>query len=110
MEKPFPHSLASLNARWSPYGATFARTIRQVLSLAAITGDRVRGVSFSSHGKGLYAIDKKGEPVRNGIVSSDTRAGAMVVELQQQGIEAVTYPRSLQTHLETAIRQCCYVG
>ncbi|CAI1956427.1 FGGY-family carbohydrate kinase [Serratia fonticola] len=79
-----------------PLWRDLCQTIRQVLSLADITGDRVRGVSFSSHGKGLYAIDKKGQPVRNGIVSSDTRAGAMVVELQQQGIEAVTYPRSLQ--------------
>lgn len=79
-----------------PLWRDLCQTIRQVLSLADITGDRVRGVSFSSHGKGLYAIDKKGLPVRNGIVSSDTRAGAMVVELQQQGIEAVTYPRSLQ--------------
>ena len=79
-----------------PLWRDLCQTIRQVLNLADITGDRVRGVSFSSHGKGLYAIDKKGQPVRNGIVSSDTRAGAMVVELQQQGIEAVTYPRSLQ--------------
>lgn len=71
-------------------------TIRRVLNLAAITCDQVRGVSFSSHGKGLYAINKKGQSVRNGIVSSDTRAVAMIVELQRQGIDAVTYPRSLQ--------------
>jgi sugar (pentulose or hexulose) kinase len=27
----------------------------------------IGGIGFSSHGKGLYAIDKKGEPVRNGL-------------------------------------------
>lgn len=71
-------------------------TIRQVLHQAAVNGAQVRGVSFSSHGKGLYAIDARGKPVRNGIVSSDTRASAMVADLQQQGVEELTYPRSLQ--------------
>lgn len=71
-------------------------TIRQVLHKAAVSGDRVHGVSFSSHGKGLYAIDAQGKPVRNGIVSSDTRAAAMVTDLQRQGVEEITYPRSLQ--------------
>ncbi|AHG21405.1 3-keto-L-gulonate kinase [Chania multitudinisentens RB-25] len=71
-------------------------TIRQVLSLASVAGEQVRGISFSSHGKGLYAIDKQGKPVRNGIVSSDTRASAMVTDLQRQGVEEMVYPRSLQ--------------
>ncbi|MFC0229307.1 FGGY-family carbohydrate kinase [Serratia aquatilis] len=72
------------------------QTLRQVLSLASVSSKQVRGVSFSSHGKGLYAIDKNGQPVRNGIISSDTRATATVADLQRQGIEAVTYPRSMQ--------------
>lgn len=82
----------SMEALWQD----LCQTLRQVLSLAGVSGDRVRGVSFSSHGKGLYAIDKHGQPVRNGIISSDTRASADVVDLQLQGIEAITYPRSLQ--------------
>ncbi len=36
-----------------PSWRDLCQTIRQVLSFADITGDRVRGVSFSSHGKGL---------------------------------------------------------
>lgn len=71
-------------------------TIREVLSLASVSGNQIRGISFSSHGKGLYAIDKQGKPVRNGIISSDTRASALVTELQRQGFEETTYPRSLQ--------------
>lgn len=70
--------------------------IQQVLSHATVSGAQVGGVGFSSHGKGLYALDRHGKPVRNGIISSDTRALAAVAELQRDGIERLIYPRSLQ--------------
>lgn len=56
----------------------------------------ISGVSFSSHGKGLYAIDKQGKPVRNGIISSDTRAESLVKKWQDQGLVQKAYERGLQ--------------
>lgn len=56
----------------------------------------VQGVSFSSHGKGLYAIDKQGKPVRRGIISSDTRAESLVKQWQQEGLVEKAYSRGLQ--------------
>ncbi|MDU4230226.1 MAG: FGGY family carbohydrate kinase, partial [Klebsiella grimontii] len=56
----------------------------------------IGGIGFSSHGKGLYAIDKKGEPVRNGIISSDTRALEFVKKWYREGIDKLAYPKGLQ--------------
>ncbi|WP_271727576.1 hypothetical protein, partial [Bacillus licheniformis] len=36
--------------------------IRQTLHAAGLAAGQVRGVSFSAHGKGLYAIDRHGKP------------------------------------------------
>lgn len=75
---------------------TVCNVIRQLLHDTQVDNTLIQGVSFSSHGKGLYAIDKKGQPVRNGIISSDTRALALVKQWQEQGIDRLTYPRGLQ--------------
>lgn len=50
-----------------------SQVIRQVLKDSGIAADAIHGVSFSAHGRGLYLVDKQGQPVRNGIVSSDSR-------------------------------------
>ncbi len=56
----------------------------------------IEGISFSSHGKGLYAIDKQGNPVRRGIISSDTRAESLVLRWQEEGLVKKAYERGLQ--------------
>ncbi|MGL4861325.1 MAG: FGGY-family carbohydrate kinase [Enterobacteriaceae bacterium] len=56
----------------------------------------VAGVSFSAHGKGLYAIDRAGQPVRNVIISADTRALTQVLRWQEQGITEQSYPLGWQ--------------
>ena len=38
----------------------------------------------------------KGEPVRNGIISSDTRALAFVKKWYREGIDKLAYPKGLQ--------------
>ncbi|CAI2473712.1 FGGY-family carbohydrate kinase [Serratia ficaria] len=82
----------NMDALWDDVCAV----IRQALHAAAIDAGQVRGLSFSAHGKGLYAIDRQGRPVGNGILSSDTRAAAMAEALRRDGVEALSYPRSLQ--------------
>lgn len=66
--------------------------IRDCLDRASVAKKDIAGVGFSAHGKGLYLIDKEGEPVRNGIISSDTRATAIVKEWIRKGIDKKAYP------------------
>ncbi|KAA8998521.1 carbohydrate kinase [Affinibrenneria salicis] len=72
------------------------QVIRQALSEGRIAPGHIRGVSFSAHGKGLYLVDKQGRPVRNGIVSSDSRAQALVKRWRDEGREREAWPASLQ--------------
>lgn len=67
-----------------------------VIAKAQINKNDVKGISFSSHGKGLYAIDKEGIPVRNGIISSDTRAVNQVLEWLEDGTAEKAYPKGMQ--------------
>jgi L-xylulokinase len=63
---------------------------------SGIAADAIHGVSFSAHGKGLYLVDKQGQPVRNGIVSSDSRTQPLVSRWKSEGRDAEAYGRSLQ--------------
>lgn len=76
--------------------ASVCQVVRQVIAASGVPADAIRGVSFSSHGKGLYAIDDAGQPVRNGIISSDTRALPLVQRWCEQGLDRTTYQRGLQ--------------
>lgn len=75
---------------------TVSITIRRVLAESGIDGSEVAGVSFSAHGKGLYAVDRDGRPVRNGIISSDNRALDVVRGWRAAGIDREAYPYGLQ--------------
>ncbi len=66
------------------------------LNKAGLNPEDIKGVSFSSHGKGLYAVDKEGRPVRNGIISSDTRAVNIVKKWLADGTADKSYPYGLQ--------------
>ena len=54
------------------------QVIREVVIRSKVSADKIAGVSFSGHGKGLYMVDKAGKPVYNGILSTDTRAWKFV--------------------------------
>lgn len=70
--------------------------IRDAIKNSRLNASQIAGVSFSSHGKGLYLLDKHGQPVRKGIVSSDSRAQAIVDAWHQNGTADNAYPLSLQ--------------
>ncbi len=67
-------------------------TIKDCLKKAGVEKSAIRAVGFSAHGKGLYLIDKEGHPVRNGIISSDTRATEIVKDWIDKGIDKIAYP------------------
>jgi L-xylulokinase len=71
-------------------------TIRKVLHDSGVKANDVAGISFSAHGKGLYTVDRDGDPVRNGIISSDNRALPIVMKWKAEGIDAKAYPYGYQ--------------
>lgn len=75
---------------------TVCATVRQVVADSGVPAGDIRGVSFSAHGKGLYAVDRDGEPVRNGIISSDNRAMPFVRQWRADRVDAAAYPYAFQ--------------
>lgn len=70
--------------------------IRDAIKQSRLNSAQISGVSFSSHGKGLYLLDKHKKAVRNGIVSSDSRAQSIVDRWHKDGTADQAYPLSLQ--------------
>lgn len=98
-EHPFPtespeagFSERNMNELWQ----ASCYVIRDAIKNSRLNASQISGVSFSSHGKGLYLLDKQGKPVRKGIVSSDSRAQAIVDKWHQNGTADNAYPLSLQ--------------
>lgn len=74
-----------------------ATVIRQVLESSGLDASQVAGVGISAQGKGLFLLDKQGEPLGNGMLSSDRRALAIVQQWQRDGVPAALYPLTRQT-------------
>lgn len=53
-------------------------SITSAIALAKIDAKEINGISTVGHGKGVYLIDREGRPVRNGILSTDSRANTFV--------------------------------
>lgn len=75
---------------------TVVKTIRRVVAESGVAASDIAGISFSAHGKGLYALDADGEPVRNGIISSDNRSLAIVNDWKAKGLDVASYPFGYQ--------------
>ncbi len=56
----------------------------------------VKAISITAHGKGLYAVDKQGKPIRNAILSADGRAIDIVSGWYENGIKQKSYEKTLQ--------------
>jgi L-xylulokinase len=81
-----------MDAMWR----TVCATVRAVLRDSGVDPAEVKGVSFSAHGKGLYAVNRSGRPVRNGIISSDNRALPLVRGWKADGTAERSYPYGTQ--------------
>ncbi len=62
-----------------------ASSVRQVMADAGVAAGDVAGIAPSGYGSGLYLLDGDGNTVRPGINSTDSRAAAIVAELQADG-------------------------
>jgi L-xylulokinase len=69
--------------------------VRACLQQAGHHAQRVAAVGAAGHGNGLYALDKRQQPLL-GIQSIDMRAAPLVSALEQQGNAELIWQRSLQ--------------
>lgn len=73
-----------------------AQAIRECIGRAGVDPADILGVSVCGHGNGIYLIDEKGLPVRNGVYSSDTRARDTVRRFIKEGAYSLIQPKTLQ--------------
>jgi len=76
--------------------AAVCQTIRQTLAGSNIDARRILAIAPCGHGKGLYALDGKGRPACNGILSADSRARAIVASAYGDDYHGRLYPRLKQ--------------
>ena len=76
--------------------AAICDTTLKVLRAAAVAPSSIVAVGLTGYGNGLYLVDRNGEPVRNGILSTDQRAKGEVATWREQGLEAGVTARTCQ--------------
>ncbi len=73
-----------------------AQAVKQAIEKSGIDPKNIAGVSFSGHGKGLYLVGKDGNPVYNGIISTDARAWSYVKRWKKDGTAEAVYKKTYQ--------------
>ncbi|NQT39712.1 MAG: carbohydrate kinase, partial [Planctomycetes bacterium] len=74
-----------------------AGAIRRVLADAKIAPEDIACVSCTGHGNGLYLVDKEGNPVRNAVISTDSRAKDYIARWQEAGVGEAVLPKTTQS-------------
>ena len=77
-------------------GAATYRVIKDVIQKTAVNPGDIKGVGVTGQGNGLYLFDAEGNPVRNCILSSDSRARDYVARWQNDGTWKSILPRIRQ--------------
>jgi len=77
--------------------ANASAAITQLLANTQVAPADVKGISISAQGKGVYLLDKAGNNLRHGILSSDGRSLSIVKQWQQDRLPEQIYPLTLQT-------------
>lgn len=70
--------------------------INTLLYQQNVSGQQVKGIGISAQGKGLFLLDKSGEPLGRGILSSDRRAADVIGAWQRDGLHEQIYPLTRQ--------------
>ncbi|WP_306767927.1 FGGY-family carbohydrate kinase [Martelella alba] len=74
-----------------------AGVIRALLGTTGIHAGAIAGVGISAQGKGLFLLDKRRQPLGNGVLSSDQRSRRQVEQWRDQGMLRRIYPLTRQT-------------
>lgn len=71
---------------------TTAEAIREVLAVSGVRPQDIIALGGTGHGNGLYLVDRAGQPLRNGILSIDSRAHRLTERFAADGTAAKTWP------------------
>lgn len=74
-----------------------AGAIREVIDRSGVAPGDVACVACAGHGNGLYLVDKAGRPVRDAILSTDSRARAIADRWLADGVDKVVRPLTMQS-------------
>jgi L-xylulokinase len=77
--------------------AANCRSIRRVIEKAGIKNSAIAAVATTGHGNGLYLVDDNLQPVGNGIISTDMRAGSYIKRWYSDGTFEKVQPKTLQS-------------
>ncbi len=73
-----------------------AAAIREVLAESGVGPDEIVCVACTGFGNGLFLVDEHGNPVRNAINSTDSRAQSYVDRWLADGVDAAALPLTTQ--------------
>ncbi|MEN6456905.1 MAG: FGGY-family carbohydrate kinase [Prolixibacteraceae bacterium] len=71
--------------------------IHEVLHKSRVNPSEILAVACTGHGNGLYLVDANGNPVRNAINSTDTRAQKYIDEWRTTGVGETVRPYTAQS-------------
>lgn len=74
-----------------------AEAIKEVLDKSKINPKEIAGIGCTGHGNGLYLVDENGSPVRNAIMSMDSRARDYSDRWIKEGIDKVVRAKTMQS-------------
>lgn len=70
--------------------------IAETIKKSGISSDKILGIGVTGQANGLYMLDENGEPVRNAVLSSDTRARKYVKRWIEDGTWKSILPKIRQ--------------
>lgn len=79
-----------------------ARAIKTALAQAAIDPAAIAAISVTGHGDGVYLVDHDHAPLGPAVLSLDSRAGAIITDWEQRGLNAAALAVTGQTPMIAA--------
>lgn len=73
-----------------------AQVIRDVIKASGVDPHDIAGIAAAGHGNGIYFIQEDGSPITAGVISTDTRAGDIVNEWLEEGVQKRNIPKTKQ--------------
>jgi L-xylulokinase len=74
-----------------------AEAIKEVITKSGVPAGEIAALAPAGHGNGLYLVDKDGNPVRNAIMSMDSRARKYIDRWLKDGVDKAIRPKTMQS-------------
>ncbi len=87
---------AMSSATWPSSGQATAEAIREAVENCGRPASDIVAVAATAHGDGIYLLDLQGQPLGNGILSLDSRAGDIVAAWERDGVAEAALQRTGQ--------------